>query len=332
MKIAVLVMALTLVITTTLKANTWLSVEYLYWKVQEDQLYSTIGANSAVENGVNISNITLQNQKFEYTSGVRLAVGYDCYCKSYDLNFAWTYINPCTITNFPAGSIIIPFLEQTSSDVSHGGPGDSQWELNYNMFDLTWGREYLVWRHFSLHPNIGLQGGWINQTQEIKANTIQIGQSSTVLGFVQGSAKRRNNFYGIGPRIGLDLRYGIGSCLGVFSTASGALLYGNGSLKTKTFLSDTANADGTGLGGGPLLVTLNNPGSRLSPKVQILIGADWTCCLCQKYEIYLAAAYEVQLWWDQLRSINSIPQATFVNSPGADLMMQGLTLQLGFGF
>lgn len=145
------------------------------------------------------------------------------------------------------------------------------------------------------------------------------------------TSSREWSLYGIGPRIGIDLLYGIGSCFGVFSTASGALLYGNGSLKTKTFLSDTANADGKGLGGGPLLVTLNNPGSRLSPKVQLLIGADWTSCLCQKYEIYLAAAYEVQFWWTQLRSINSIPQATFVNSPGADLMMQGLTFQLGLG-
>ncbi len=128
------------------------------------------------------------------------------------------------------------------------------------------------------------------------------------------------------------MRYGIGACLGVFSTASGALLYGDGSLKNKTFLSDTANGDGTGLGGGPSLVTLNNPGSRLSPEAQLLIGIDWTGCFCQKYEIYLAGAYEVQLWWNQLRSINSIPQATFVNSPGADLMMHGLTLQLGCGF
>ncbi len=203
MKRLAAVMAFILMISITLQAGTGVSVEYLYWKVQEDQLYSTIGNYRTVENGVNISNINLQNQKFEYTSGVRLAVGYDCYCKNYDLNFAWTYINPCTTTNFPAGSIIIPFMEQTSSDVAHGGPGESRWELNYNMFDLTWGREYTLWGYFSLNPNIGLKGGWINQTQEISANNIQIGQGNTILGFVQGSAKRRNNFYGIGPRIGV---------------------------------------------------------------------------------------------------------------------------------
>jgi hypothetical protein len=325
MKILTLTIALTLLITTTLTANAWLSVEYLYWKVQEDQLYPVISSSRSI--GVN-----LQNQKFEYTSGVRVSAGYDCFCNCYDLDFAWTYINPSTTTNFAAGSIVLPFFEQTDSDVPHGGPGDSRWNVNFTMFDLTLGCEFTVCSGFFLHPNIGLKGGWINQTQDISAINIQIGQGNTVLGFVDGSANRRNDFYGAGPRLGIDLYYDIGCCWGVFSTASGALLYGNGSLKTKTFLSDSANSSGTGLGGGPVRVTLNNPGSRLSPQVQLLLGADWRRCFCQKYELYLAAAYEVQLWWNQLRSSNSIPQALFVNSPNSDLTMHGLTLQLGFAF
>ena len=323
------VMAFILMISTTLQAGTELSVEYLYWKVQEDQLYPFVSYDQYVSDGLNLFDITSQNQKFEYTSGVRLAVGYDCFCRNYDLNFAWTHIHPCTTTNISSSDILISFADQTNANFAQATSGESQWNLNYDMLDLTLGCEYTICRCFSMRPNIGLKGGWINQTQEITVNNVGLdGPPPTE--FAQGSVKRRNNFSGVGPRLGVDLRYGLGSYFGIFSTFSGALLFGDGALKTTTFLSDTLDNNDDPI--GPQLTTLNNPGSRLSSTVQLLLGVDWTYCLRQKYEICLGVGYEVQFWWKQLRSINSIPQALFVNSPAGDLMMQGLTLQMSFEF
>jgi hypothetical protein len=323
------VMVFILMISTTLHAGTELSVEYLYWKVQEDQLYPVISFDQYVSNGLNIFDLTPQNQKFAYTSGVRVSGRYDCCCRNYDLNFAWTHIHPCTTRNISSSDILISFIDQTNTNLPQATSGESQWNLNYDILDLTLGCEYMICRRFSIRPNIGLKGGWINQTQEITVNNVALdGPPPTA--FAQGSVKRRNNFSGVGPRLGVDLRYGLGSCFGIFSTFGGALLFGDGALKTTTFLSDTLDNDDDPI--GPQLTTLNNPGSRLSSTVQLLLGVDWTYCLYQKYEIFLGVAYEAQLWWNQLRSINSIPQALMVNSPAGNLMMQGLTLQMSFEF
>lgn len=310
-----------------------LSIEYLYWEIQEDNLYPVIFADQRVVNGTNENNLKLKNQKFEYTSGFRAALGYNFHYEKYDVNLAWTRIHPDTTTHYSVSGtknlIAIPFFDQTDADVAKAGSFVSHWHVNYDMLDLEMGCKYTIGRRFKLRPNVGLKGGWINQLQRMKSNSIFLGQPMDEI--VQGSVNRRNDFNGIGPRIGVDLRYGFGSHLGVFSAISGALLYGNFDLKTKTFLSDSSN--GGVPGQGPSIVTIENSEKHLSPTVQILLGCDWARCFNQTYWVRFGAGYEVQYWWNQMRSNNSIPQLLFVNTPaGGDLMMHGLTLQASLAF
>jgi len=129
--------SLYLMISTTLQAGTELSVEYLYWRVQEDQLYPVISYDQYVSDGLNIFDLTPQNQTFEYTSGVRLTVGYDCFCRNYDLNFAWTHIHPCTTTKHLIKRHPHFFCWSNKYKFSSATSGESQWDLNYDMLDLT---------------------------------------------------------------------------------------------------------------------------------------------------------------------------------------------------
>lgn len=311
------------------RANPSFSLEYLYWKTQEDQLYPAILTDQTVANGVNTNHISLVNQKFEYRSGFRLGLGYNFDYENYDTHLAWTRIHPNTTTNISSSDstilIAIPFFDQTNSDVPKAGSVVSQWQLNYDMLDLELGHKYTIFDRFSLRPNIGLKAGWINQLQVMDINNVSLGQPEVEK--VQGSEERLNNFNGIGPRIGIDLHYGLGSQFGVFGTLSGALLYGNFKLKTTTYLADSLTNNGIA-GNGPQVVSLNNSDNRLSSTTQILVGGDWMRKVYQKYWVRLGVAYEAQLWWNQIRSDNSIPQLLFVNTPaGGDLMMHGLTLQ-----
>ena len=81
------------------KVDLSLSIEYLYWKIQEDQLYPAILTIQSVENGLNKSDITLKNQKFEYTSGFRAAIGCNFPDESYGIKCAWTRIHHRTTTH-----------------------------------------------------------------------------------------------------------------------------------------------------------------------------------------------------------------------------------------
>jgi hypothetical protein len=324
--------AFILLISGSIEGNITLLVEYLYWKVQEDQLYPFVSFDQSVNSDdINILDFTTQNQKFSYSSGVRIAAGYDFFCRNYDLNLAWTHIHPSTIINISSNDILIFFIDQTNTNFPQATSGQAQWNLNYNMLDLILGCAFMPCKGFTLHPNIGLKGGWIHQTQEIEVNNVGLdGPPPIATEFAQGSFNRRNNFHGVGPRIGVDVDYRFGACFGLFSTVSGALLVGDGPLQTSTFLSETL--DNQGNPNGPQSTLLSDSGSRVSATMQLLLGIDGTYCFFQKYEVCLGVGYEVQFWWKQLRAVNSIPQILFVNNPEGSLMMQGLTLQVGFAF
>lgn len=311
------------------------SVEYLYWKTQEGALYPAILALQDVENGVNIMDIELLNQKFDYTSGVRATLGYTLPCMCYDVALAWTYIRPDTRVSFsspnPHNFIAISFLDQTNSDVSHAGSITSHWNLNFNMLDLELARQITFGRWFTMRPYIGLKGGWIYQSQRMVVDDIELGQSP-VIELVEGKVDRINNFKGIGPRVGVDLRYALASEFGIFGTISGALVYGKFDIKTTSFLTDTLNGDGDP-GNGPQLTTLGKPEYDMSPTVQILLGADWAQSFNQFYWFRIGVAYEVQYWWDQMKANNSIPQTLSAGAPTkGDLMIHGLTVQATFEF
>jgi len=308
------------------------SADYLYWKTQEEQLYPVIFVKSS-DSEQTQQEISPTNQKFEYTSGFRVALGYEFPCTSYDIKFAWTRIHPRTTAKFespdPKMFIAIPFSSLTDSDVPHAGSVVSRWHLNYDMLDLDLGREYALCNCFTFRPHIGLKGGWINQTQKMQVNDITLGQSP-VIDITQGTAHRRNDFNGIGPSIGVDMRFALGSQFGVFGGVSGALLYGQFDLMNKIFIADTLN-NYYELS-GPKTINLESSEYFVSPTVQVLLGGDWATCFCEKYWIRLGVAYEVLYWWDQMKSNNSINQTLFVNSPSGNLMMHGLTVQASFEF
>lgn len=316
------------------KIDLSLSIEYLYWKIQEDQLYAAIIAPQSASNGaLNKTELSLKNQKFEYKSGFRAAIGCDFPDESLGIKCAWTRIHPRTTVDYsvsnPQDLIAISFFDQTNSDVPHAESVRSHWNLDFDMLDLDLGSQFTIGNHFYFRPKIGLKGGWINQTQKLRVNNIPLGQPATET--VQGTVKRRNDFSGIGPSVGVDLRFAFGPHFGLFSTVSGALLYGKFDLKTETTLADTL--DNNGMSSGPQNTILNNSKYFFSPTVQCVIGGDWIWCLFQNCCIHCGVAYEAQFWWNQMRSNTSIPQTLFVNSPaGGDLIMHGLTLQASIEF
>ncbi len=309
-----------------------LSIEYLFWKVQEEQLYPVILAKQTTANGLNTSDIDIKNQTFDYTSGFRAGIGYHLPCIPYNLKLAYTRIHPRTEANYsvsdPKDLIAIAFADQTNSDAPHAKCVVSDWHLNYDMLDLYLSHQFTIACNFTLSPHIGVKGGWIKQTQTMEVKGILLGQNP-VQGTTRGSVERQNNFKGIGPLMGADLQLAFSSQLGVFATLNAALPLGKFDLKTETYLSKTSNNSET----NPQQTTITNSHHFLSPTLQMLIGGDWNRCLFQKYWIRFGVAYEVQFWLNQMRTNNSIPQALFVNSPsGGDLIMHGLTVQANLDF
>lgn len=312
------------------------SVEYLYWKV-EAELYAGQYLDYSVDDtGAATIDGRLQRQKFDFTSGVRVGLGYALPYENYDLGLSWTWLNPKTTTNLfttpiaPSTiqiAVALELIDETGEDIEGTvGSLSSVWNMNFNMFDLKMGREFFVGRRFALHPTLGVKGGWIDHTQVFVFNDVPIKNVvGTRLPNTQGFGKKTNKFGGAGPLVGLDMRYGFGPQFGLFGSVSGALLYGHFTLNNTFFLGNTFNEI-------PQTAILNNSHNRLSSTIQMLIGGDWSYRLWGR-GIHLGAAYEVQLWKDQLGANDSSSQFSIVTyRSGGDLMMQGLTLQAAIDF
>ncbi len=319
------------------EAGPYLSMEYLYWKAQQEQLdYCTLAKGVRIGE-IGDSKITIKPhaQKFEYTSGFRATVGYDFNYEKYDACLAWTYLHPTTTghgsQNGTGFFFVFPFQELTTSDVAAAESARSRWHLAFDMLDLELGRKFTVGKRFTIRPLIGLKGGWVNQSQHVSYKNVGLGGDLNIIEIVQGAMKRKNNFHGIGPRLGVDLRYGIGSEFGVFGTISGAALYGRLDMKTSIFLTDTLTNTGA-IGGGSKMFIYRNDWNLLRTTGQLLIGVDWARCLYQKWKIRLGAAYETQIWWNQLFGLYAFTQVLTNIYDFADLWLHGLTVQARFDF
>lgn len=111
-------------------------------------------------------------------------------------------------------------------------------QINFDVLDFIFGRQY--WTTFSLsqcwsnlsfgyEPYVGLRSAWINQKLRSKLK----GRLTTELGTtnLKGCFHDREDFWGLGPEIGIEADLPIGYGITFFGNADIALLYGR--YKTK---------------------------------------------------------------------------------------------------
>jgi len=68
--------------------------------------------------------------------------------------------------------------------------------IDYNMFDLDFGRPFQPLPSLQMRPVVGLRAGWINQTFAAEFQDTSVSKAI--------SEHIENNFWGIGPKIGIE--------------------------------------------------------------------------------------------------------------------------------
>jgi len=298
-------------------------VDYLYWKAQEDGLTYAMKLPGwqPGQNITHVNNVYLAEHSSNWGSGVRLGIGENLPYDLWDLGFDWTYYNHRNTNHIHSDTDSIVALTVVklfnNTDNFTVSDASSAWHLRFSMMDLVLGRKYLFGDHFVLRPNAGLKGGWINQTQSIHYSEISTNNLGTL---PRTKVKKINDFAGIGPELGLDLRWLIGHQFGIFGSLSSALLYGHFDVQTKFYFFDSSITN---------VPTLIDSRNKVRPTLQLLFGVDWERCF-GKTKFGLGAGYEVQYWWNQQQNFADISS---LNAPsGGDLTMQGLTAKAKFEF
>ena len=182
---------------------------------------------------------------------------------------------------------------------------------------LNLGRNYFISSKVAFHPYVGIKGAWISQTKR--------SYSAVFYPFVGTlNSRDRNDFWGVGPDIGVEGKWFIVSGLNLFGSAGGAIIWGDFDVRHKEF-SPTFEAT---------RFNLKFDTHQVTPMAQFQIGLGYeTNIYHDQYHIAVNARYEYQYWWQQNQMIYSSFSSTLRYLRYAeDLSLQGITLDVRFDF
>jgi hypothetical protein len=324
-----------------------LGVDLLVWKAHADGLVPAIENNNLASgtstNASNFYNADFEHLHFKWNTGFRLTAGYNLAHDMWDILFDWTHFNAKASLNEEADPDVAPVqtlyplwsaYNQNAATIS--APTilevDAKWKLHLNMIDGEIGRRFFAGKWLSVRPNIGLRAAWVRQTFDID----YYGGTFSTAGIEDIDMK--NNFWGIGPRIGINTQWALGCGFSLYGDGALSLLYGRFKISQEEFI-------------GP--EELVNPASNTVINIQdnyhvtkavtdMTLGVRWeTGFRDSGCHFTLSAGWENHIFFNQnqLKRFWTIDNATatgtgwtqFTNDNG-DLTTQGFTLSARFDF
>lgn len=240
---------------------------------------------------------------FSYTPGFRIGASY---ISTWDALFSYTRLYTTT-NDATVGNIQPAFLGSVTAKPSHAylyQSGQVHQSINYNIFDLDFGKQFYPTKSLTLHPIVGLMGGWINQSIHAQY------QGST-----SANETITNDFTGIGPKVGIETNIELFNYHNyqpqLMATFAASYLWGHWSIHDMTNAHPPKTLYVSGVSHNMGALTLQ---SLLGIKIEH-----------KKFAIKLA--YEINDWFNQSQF--------FDNDTGThnnDLILQGLTLGLVYHF
>jgi hypothetical protein len=207
----------------------------------------------------------------------------------------------------------------------------SSWHMLHNAIDIELGRAYYITKSLSLRPHLGFRGGCINQNSKTHFNQILISGSASVL-TTDIINKAKNNFWGVGPRIGIHSQWHIAnSSWSILGKASTSLLLGETRthFQNKYFITNETDY--------VIAQDFKDNISQLVPNLQIFLGLDWGSCLeCDMYYLGINAGWETDIYWNQYNvpaTIQNKSVITGLNNHSTEAVtMGGLTVNVHLDF
>ena len=263
--------------------------DLLVWKLRE------VGSANWAQNITPVGayqTATLIDVPFNWSEGIRLGVGYDDPDKVIDTVFYFTTYST-TGFNSASGQLYSSFLGNYFVNNANGastGPtyqsASIQWHFLYNTLDLEAGHTFLIDNVLQWHPFIGLKAAWINQ--KVSSNWYNPIVPTT---FTEAQENLDNDFFGIGPSIGVNTTWPLyvapGKSLNLFGDFSGALLYSHWSFSEYYVNNTPANVRST-----------FDSFSAATPMTRAFLGfeysQDW-----HRISTNVRLGYEAQVWFKQ---------------------------------
>ena len=328
-----------------------LTGDFLYWQANEDDLHYASGGTATYDSFGNPLTFTQQidDLDFKWHPGFRVGLGsYLQVWDGWDLYLNWTHIKgsgsgsassnlqeePGNIMgNFFNPLIALWGLAEVFSPFQLVG-ANSHWALDYDTIDLELGREFWQGKAFSIRPNLGFRGAFIDQDSKTSYQSALPLQGGSIV-IREQSYLADNDFKAFGLRCGSNLNWHFAKCWNIISQISTSLLYGNFDVKGKIHgVQDQMFNYTTPL---DILITRNYWRNRF--EVEAGIGIQWNRFFQGSRHISLSALYEITEWFqmNEFILIEHISNMNIINLQsleprGGSLGFQGVTLKADFHF
>ncbi len=311
----------------TVGNNWFLFADVIYWhpKMGGTEFAITYNTSDFVSLPPIINNAALSHRPdgdykendFGWDFGLKAGLGYKTLHDSWDILGRYTWFQSHSTKqsrkDFPAAIIPLKLSTGLTPGFSAVNHAKSTVDIGYNNIDLELARNYFISKDFAVRPHLSLKGSWIDLKQKVHyVQTQNPDLSALIFEFESPEFKAdlKSNFWGVGPRMGIDTRYFLGNNVNFFADLAGAILYGHFKTREKDHIPNA-------IPGGALPpdvaeqirelfdLTLSAPNRSLKhdfhqfvPFVQMQLGLEWNKYLNNnKQHLRLKAGYEVQYYW-----------------------------------
>ncbi|MCH9614551.1 MAG: hypothetical protein SP1CHLAM54_14880 [Chlamydiia bacterium] len=194
----------------------------------------------------------------------------------------------------------------------------SELSMNYYCLNGELGKHFFVSNHLSLRLFASLQSVWLDIEQDTNYS------GGNVLGPHTSEIREKNDFWGMGPRLGVMTKWDFGSGVYFDAMVAPALLYGYYDVRYKEERTLSTLQK----------INLRDQKHRFAPNVQFKASLGWGGYVNEKKQyIDVGFGYEAQFYFNQNQMLYfyELNPLRYKNYDG-DLGMHGVTFRLNVTF
>ncbi len=286
----------------------FVTADFLWWKLYE------AGAEFVFEDKNSRTTPPSQGKiedfHFNWAPGFKIGAGYLLDYDNWDIALGFTYYQTRARLSLSSNNLL-PLTGDPSLDLIQA---KGHWKVSFYDLCAVVGRGFFVSKFLSFHPFFALATAWIQQRRHCQFTSNVNNQIAL---------KSENDFWGIGPRLGVDTQFAFCPHWSLYANASCDLLFAHFDIREKQD-NKTESLE---------IYNLNYNLNRTVPAMALGLGIAYETNLkADRYHLLIKAGYENRYFWRQ----NQLPTLD-LDTPAfqrasEDLSLQGLTLDFRLDF
>ncbi len=299
----------------------WAKGSFLYWQARQENLDLAMVSDSSNPPFTDGSVSSVVHPNFKYKPGFKVGLGINHDYDNWESSAEYTWFHETTNSVIePSDSFVFPMQGYGPSSVPTESylSANQSWDLKMDFADISIARGYYSGTKLILTPFFGARGALIRQ-HLYTAYDGGAGDDTLTL-------ESKTISQGIGPRTGLNGKWGLGYGLRLLGDASADILYTRYNyLLNKVLTSATLPQN---------FIVKEKHNDFLRAHANLELGFGWGSYFDNhNWFIDLSATYGFQVFWDQNMFRNSTGNSFAAsNAPNGNLYIHGLTANLKLDF